>query len=270
MLLTTLVYAKSGGISFQLEKGRSVAVFDTGKVLMSTMKKVNEPNAYGRTQHLSTFTSESLSLKFKLVHFNSERIQFGLGYKYINTQPVVKIFCKINKSTSFITCEKDGTKILSKDLKLLVNLDDVNAEYCVEVSRKSRTIRFLLNGEQLHYGDIPIPLSMEQLNNSWFSVCLFAPGDCVRICDWGTSMWSNSLLSPSELFLATCICWHVLHITLYKLYIFRSLLQLKWSSISCIRVNLHAEKIRFHVTNYKFLTIVHIRATGIGFSHILK
>ena len=182
MLITTLLYAKSGGISFQLKEGRSVAVFGTGKMLMSTMKKVNEPNAYGRTQNLSTSTLELLSLKFKPLHFNSEKMQFGLAYNYIS-QPVVEIVCTINKSNSFITCEKDGTKNLSKDLKFPVNLNDVNAKYCVEVSRKSRTIRFLMNGEQLHDGDIPIPLSKEQLNNSWFSVCLFAPGDCVRICD---------------------------------------------------------------------------------------
>ena len=112
-------------------------------------------------------------------------MQFGLAYKYINTQPVVFVFCTVTKSTltPLITCEKDGTETLSKDLILPVNLDDVNAEYFMEVSRESRTIRFLMNGEQLHDGDIPIPLSMEQLNNSWFSVCLFAPGDCVRICD---------------------------------------------------------------------------------------
>ena len=110
-------------------------------------------------------------------------MQFGLVYNYTNNQPVVFVVCTINKSTSLITCEKDDKKTLSKVFKLPINLDDANAEYCVEVSRESRTIRFLMNGEQLHDGDIPIPLSKEQLNNSCFTVCLFAPGDCVRICD---------------------------------------------------------------------------------------
>ena len=150
---------------------------------MSTMKNVNEPFAYCITQNLSGFTSESLSLKIKPVHFNSAKMQFGLDYNYQNTQPVVLLHCTINKPTSVITCKNNGTKTLSKYIQLPVNLDDVNAEYCAEVNRELRTIRFLMNGEQLHDGDIPIPLSMEQLNNSYFNVHLFAPGDCMHISD---------------------------------------------------------------------------------------
>ena len=179
-------YVKLGGFSFQLDRVRflhSVA-FDNGKTLLSTMKTANEPLAIGMTQRLSASTSEPLSMKFKPVHMNSAEMKFGLTYSRQNREQQVFLDCAISKSTSLITCDNDGRiTTLSKDVKLTVNLDDVNAEYCVEVSRETRTLRFLVNGEQLHDGDIPIPLSKNQINGSWFSVSLFSPGDCVRISD---------------------------------------------------------------------------------------
>ena len=56
--------------------GRSVVVSDTGKMLISTMKNKDEPNAYGDTQDLSALTSVLPSLRLKPVHFNSDKFIF--------------------------------------------------------------------------------------------------------------------------------------------------------------------------------------------------
>ena len=60
-----------------------------------------------------------------------------------------------------VSCDKDGTKTLfSKDDKLPVNLHDVSAEFYVEVNRETRTIRFLINGDEAYDSEFPNPLSM--------------------------------------------------------------------------------------------------------------
>ena len=53
----------------------------------------------------------------------------------------------------------------------------------VEVDTVARTIRFLINDQQMHDGDIPIQWNADVLQEMFFFVRLFERGDCVRIVD---------------------------------------------------------------------------------------
>ena len=76
-----------------------------------------------------------------------------------------------------------GTHLNAYEIQVPAGLDYLKAEFACEVNIASRTILFLINGELVHDGDIPLPLSQEELQQSEFFVRLCEPGDCVRIID---------------------------------------------------------------------------------------
>lgn len=147
------------------------------------MESADEEPAYGVTHYLGSYTSEQLCFKIKPVLLNSNRIEYGIN-KHMDGKNVCGIACIINK-TNYTIISNIGINAKSLyELQLPEDFRFVGSEFAVEVNTESRTIRFFLNGEQKHDGDIAIHLTREQLKaKSWFHVSLFAPGDCVRIID---------------------------------------------------------------------------------------
>ena len=168
--------------------GKRSTFLENGKVILSNLKDVNDQMGFGATLLFGSYASDQLSLKFKSVHLNSERIEYGLFHepkipKENKNAAKLRLACRIRKPRYAITCHDRGTDNISHELQVPADLDLLNAVFAVEANLVSRTLRFLLNGQQLHDGDLPIPLSRVQLNESVFFVSLFAPGDCFRIVD---------------------------------------------------------------------------------------
>lgn len=150
------------------------------------METGKEDPDYGVIFGLAFYTNERFCFKLKPVLLISKKFEYGLCRK-LNDNSQGYIECRINR-TSYRIVSKDGGLFESCLCDLQLPLDSfvrlLEIEVGVEVNTEACTIRFLVNGEQKHDGDIAIPLTREELkSDTWFSVKLFAPGDCVCIID---------------------------------------------------------------------------------------
>lgn len=176
-----MIYIYLGEFSFI--DGKDVAILDSGKVLISTMKIVKEFSSFGSTRKLGENQSHLITFNFKAIQLKSPNIDFGIirqgSTERNKTQLFISLLLEGLSATVNISEDKTEKKFSTRNLTNL----PVLPEFKIEVNSVSRTIRFLLSGEQLHDGDIPIPWNHDILDEMAFFVGLFEPGDCVCIID---------------------------------------------------------------------------------------
>ena len=149
------------------------------------MKNVHEPVADGITQRFGLNMSDSMRFRLQL-HSISNRFEFGI-YRARKSQlnkPNLALSLQVIGQTTQVNVEEGDTH---KFLAARALSDEHPIQNtAVELNAVARTIRFFINGEQMHDGDVPIPIAWTEdvLREMFFFVRLFERGDCVRIVDW--------------------------------------------------------------------------------------
>ena len=147
------------------------------------MKNVHEPVADGITQRFGPNISDSISFKLQL-HSISYRFEFGIyrARKSQHNKPNLALSLQVVGQTTKVNVEEGDTH---KFLAARALSDEHPIQNtAVELNTVARTIRFFVNGEQMHDGDVAIPWTEDVLREMFFFVRLFERGDCVRIVDW--------------------------------------------------------------------------------------
>lgn len=149
------------------------------------MKSVQEEStSFGMSRILRSNKKQLLSINFKAIHLKCPRVEFGI-FNYKNDKPNKSKLCIslfFERQSTTITFYEDISERVYAE-RTLPHVPAALPEFGMEVNRASRTIRFLLCGEQVHDGDIAIPWTAADLDTMAFTVWLFEPGDCVRIID---------------------------------------------------------------------------------------
>ena len=169
---------------FKFVKGHRAFFLESQKVMLSTMKSAHEPVADGITQRFGLQLSSSMRLKLQL-HAISSRFEFGIYRARSKSQ------LKSNLALSLqVIGQAAKVNVEEGEAHKYLEARDVSVERpiehtAVELNAVARTIRFFVDGEQVHDGDVPIPSTWteEVLREMFFFVRLFERGDCVRIVD---------------------------------------------------------------------------------------
>lgn len=145
-----------------------------------------QKECFGLTSKLCINKKQLISIKFQGIHVKLPRIEVGISREEDGNQ--YKAFLCVSllverQSVSIKFYGNKTEKVLSKQAFPFPKKPSALPEFGVEVNTVFRTIRFLISGEQVHDGDLPIPWASDIIEDMKFFVQLFDPGDCVRIID---------------------------------------------------------------------------------------